>query len=145
MAYIGIPADLGLGKKLDATSYTTADGVVHAQKLVICDASGNVVGVTSGRLQVDGSGVPQPVTGTFWPATQPVSAASLPLPSGAAQEHATASSPHSARLTDGTTYIGATAQRLHVDDGGSSLSVDDNGGSLTVDGAVSVSNFPATQ
>lgn len=28
------------------------------------------------------------VTGTFWQATQPVSAASLPLPSGASQEHA---------------------------------------------------------
>lgn len=49
-----------------------------------------------GTLTVDGSGVTQPVsgtvgisgsvavTGTFWQATQPVSAASLPLPSGAA-------------------------------------------------------------
>ena len=40
--------------------------------------------VTSTRLLVDGSGVTQPVTGTFWQATQPISAASLPLPSGAA-------------------------------------------------------------
>jgi hypothetical protein len=61
----------------------------------------------SGALPVDGSGVTQPVsgtfwqatqpvsiasmpttpvTGTFWQATQPVSAASLPLPSGAATE-----------------------------------------------------------
>lgn len=59
----------------------------------------------SGRLPVDGSGVTQPVsdgggsltvdgtvgvtgpvtvTGTFWQATQPVSAAALPLPAGAA-------------------------------------------------------------
>ena len=36
------------------------------------------------RFRVDGSGVTQPVSGTFWQATQPVSAASLPLPSGAA-------------------------------------------------------------
>lgn len=35
-------------------------------------------------LKVDGSAVTQPVSGTFWQATQPVSAASLPLPSGAA-------------------------------------------------------------
>jgi hypothetical protein len=40
--------------------------------------------VSSTRLLVDGSGVTQPVSGTFWQATQPVSAASLPLPSGAA-------------------------------------------------------------
>jgi len=39
--------------------------------------------VTSTRLLVDGSGVTQPVSGTFWQATQPVSAASLPLPTGA--------------------------------------------------------------
>jgi hypothetical protein len=35
-------------------------------------------------LKVDGSGVTQPVSGTFFQATQPVSAASLPLPAGAA-------------------------------------------------------------
>lgn len=42
--------------------------------------------VSSTRLLVDGSGVTQPVSGTFWQATQPVSAASLPLPTGAATE-----------------------------------------------------------
>lgn len=40
---------------------------------------------TSGELQVDVLTMPTvAVTGTFWQATQPVSAASLPLPSGAA-------------------------------------------------------------
>ena len=34
--------------------------------------------VTATRLLVDGSGVTQPVSGTFWQATQPVSIASLP-------------------------------------------------------------------
>lgn len=85
------------------------------------------------KVQVQGT---VPVSGTFWQTTQPVSAASLPLPSGAAQEHTTAASPHSVRLTDGTTYLGTTAQRLHVDDGGSTLSIDDGAGSITVDGAV---------
>jgi hypothetical protein len=80
--------------------------------------------LAAGRLPVDGSGVTQPVSGTFWQATQPVSAASLPLPAGAAQEHATAASPHSARLTDGATYLGSTSQRLHVADGGVALKVD---------------------
>jgi hypothetical protein len=121
---IQLPAD-GAGKHLATETWDQAGTTVHGQKLLIADASGNVVGVTGGRLQVDGSGV-----------TQPVSAQALPLPSGAAQEHATAASPHSARLSDGTAYIGTTAGRLHVDDGGSSL---------TVDGTVGVNNFPATQ
>ncbi len=40
--------------------------------------------------------------------TQPISAASLPLPTGAAQEHVTAASPHATRLTDGTAFYKAT-------------------------------------
>lgn len=39
---------------------------------------------TAGALRVDASATTQPVSGTFWQATQPISAASLPLPSGAA-------------------------------------------------------------
>lgn len=42
------------------------------------------VGASSNGLKVDGSAVTQPVSGTFWQSTQPVSAASLPLPTGAA-------------------------------------------------------------
>ena len=41
---------------------------------------------TATRLLIDGSGVTQPVSGTFWQATQPVSAVSLPLPTGASTE-----------------------------------------------------------
>lgn len=37
-----------------------------------------------GGVKVDGSGTALPVSGAFWQATQPVSAASLPLPTGAA-------------------------------------------------------------
>lgn len=40
----------------------------------------------AGAQVVDGSGVTQPVSGTFWQATQPVSAAALPLPAGASTE-----------------------------------------------------------
>jgi hypothetical protein len=36
--------------------------------------------------KVDGSAVTQPVSGTFWQTTQPVSAASLPLPAGASTD-----------------------------------------------------------
>ncbi len=44
------------------------------------------------------------VTGTFWQATQPVSAVSLPLPTGAAQDRTTAASPFAARLSDGSAF-----------------------------------------
>lgn len=73
--------------------------------------------LVGGRQPVDGSGV-----------TQPISAATLPLPTGAAtettlagiktgtdkiptspsQEHIAANSPHAARLTDGTAFYKAT-------------------------------------
>lgn len=46
-----------------------------------------------------------PVSGTFFQATQPISAASLPLPTGAAQEHTTAASPHSCRISDGAAFL----------------------------------------
>lgn len=45
---------------------------------------GKTPALVAGRVPVDGSGVTQPVSGTFWQATQPVSAVSLPLPTGAA-------------------------------------------------------------
>lgn len=48
------------------------------------------------------------------------------------------STPVGVRLSDGTSAIGSTAQRIWVDDGGSTLSVDDGAGSLTVDGTVSL-------
>jgi len=47
------------------------------------DINNKTATLVSGRVPVDGSGVTQPVSGTFWQTTQPVSAASLPLPSGA--------------------------------------------------------------
>lgn len=69
-------------------------GDVDVLSLPALPAGSNTIGAVNlaqytpatGRLPVDGSGVTQPVSGTFWQATQPVSAASLPLPSNAAAE-----------------------------------------------------------
>jgi hypothetical protein len=80
-----------------ATSTNQTSG---GQKTQVVDASGNVMpagDVAARAIKVDGSAV-----------TQPVSASSLPLPSGASQEHTTAASPHAARLTDGTAFYKAT-------------------------------------
>ena len=83
-----------------APSYTTAQ--VSALSLTTSGALRVDIGATSANgtaIKVDGSAVTQPVSGTFWQATQPVSgtvtanagtgtfaisAASLPLPTGAA-------------------------------------------------------------
>ncbi|HEV8670945.1 MAG TPA: hypothetical protein VGS01_09455, partial [Candidatus Limnocylindria bacterium] len=49
-----------------------------------------------------------PVTGTFFQATQPISAVSLPLPTGAATDRTTAAGPFSVRLSDGAAFYDAT-------------------------------------
>lgn len=56
-------------------------GFVDPQTDALTDAQLRAADV---KITLDGETVP--VTGTFWQATQPVSAASLPLPSGAATE-----------------------------------------------------------
>lgn len=63
-----------------------------------------------------------------------VSASSLPLPTGAAQEHAASNSPNACRLSDGTNWL-------------SSLPVTGTFWQSTqpVSGSVSVTNFPASQ
>ncbi len=64
-----------------------ADGFIHSIRMA-----------NDGTVRTDPTGTtPQPITAT-----------SLPLPTGAAQEHTTAASPHATRLTDGTAFYKAT-------------------------------------
>lgn len=82
------------GVVADATAFTrgtTAQlpvgGVVEAAQAGLTVGQTRALSLTTGALlRVDASGVAVPVTGTFWQATQPVSAASLPLPTGAAAD-----------------------------------------------------------
>lgn len=71
-----------------AQIYVIEDETTRGRRLTI---------TASNAAKVDGSAV-----------TQPISAASLPLPTGAAQEHTTAVSPHSIRLSDGSAFYDAT-------------------------------------
>lgn len=61
-----------------------------ATETTLSALEGKTPSLVGGRMPVDGSGVTQPVSGTVavsnFPATQPVSAVSLPLPTGAATE-----------------------------------------------------------
>ena len=97
------------------------------------DGSGNLIGLkaVAGALKVDGSAVTQPVSGTFWQATQPVSAASLPLPAGAAT---------AANQSTANTALAAIQASV-----GGTLIVNGSGVTQPVSGSVSVSNFPSTQ
>lgn len=82
------------GVVADATAFTRGTtvqlpvgGVVEAAQSGLTVGQTRALSLTAGALlRVDASGVAVPVTGTFWQATQPVSAASLPLPTGAAAD-----------------------------------------------------------
>jgi hypothetical protein len=57
---------------------------------------------------VGGAGVPRvTVSSDSFPATQAISAASLPLPTGAATDRATAAAPAASRLSDGASFYNA--------------------------------------
>lgn len=87
---VNIVASAGAGGL--ATEATLLE--VKANTLAI---DGKTPTLVAGRQPVDGSGV-----------TQPISAVSLPLPTGAAQEHTTAASPNSVRLSTGVAFYNAT-------------------------------------
>jgi hypothetical protein len=75
-----------------ATDFTPIGGFYNSSITNLTSGQGGAVQLTADRMMyvnigkvagsTVGSGIP--VTGTFWQATQPVSAASLPLPTGAA-------------------------------------------------------------
>lgn len=75
-----------------------------------------------------------PVTGTFWQATQPVSAASLPLPTGAATSANQTNASQKTQLVDGSgNVIGSTSNALNVSvisGGGSNASVSATGSAV---------------
>jgi len=80
---------------------------------------------TAGILKVDGSAV-----------TQPVSAVSLPLPSGASTDRTTAAGPYAVRLSDGTNFYNTnSASQLPAALVGGRLDVNIGAGAVSVSGA----------
>lgn len=80
-SYIQMPSDAAnTGKKSATVSKTDGADTVHVGRSTIEDATTtNQAAVSAaGALKVDGSAVTQPVSGTFWPTTQPVSGAATP-------------------------------------------------------------------
>lgn len=74
-SYVQLPPD-GAGRKLRSFQATVGQNVVEHQAVVLCDSSGNVISTlpVSGPLtDTQLRATPVPVSGTFYPATQPVS------------------------------------------------------------------------
>lgn len=119
-------------------------------RFLLVDTSGRsvVVGAgvagtpAGGVLSIQGvaGGTALPVSGTFWQATQPISAVSLPLPTGAATETTLASRLAEATFTARINTLGqkamAASTPVVLSSDQSAIPVTDNGGSLTVDGTV---------
>ena len=112
---VGASLPLPTGAATEAT-LSTLNGKVASAKTADFDTGGGTDTVQMVGLALPASGgavaggtstnpVRTDPTGTT---TQPISAASLPLPSGAAQEHTAADSPHAARLSDGSAFYKAT-------------------------------------
>jgi hypothetical protein len=106
------------------------------------DGSGNALNSTSGALDVQIQNTSLAVTGTFWQATQPVSAASLPLPSNAAQEAGGNLSAIATAVAAGVPVTGVFWQTTQPVSG--SVSISNFPVTQPVSGSVSVSNFPTT-
>lgn len=81
------------------------------------------VGTITNVVHVDDNGSSLTVDGTFWQATQPISVAALPLPSGAAT---------AALQTQPGVDIGDVT--INNASGGASVNIQDGGNSITVDG-----------
>ena len=137
-------ADAALAELFGNLTFTLDVGDVQIGAVELKDAttSNRAAIDASGRLSVDGSGV-----------TQPVSAASLPLPSGAATAANQATALSSLGSIASNTTGAATGARQ--DTGNAALAAIQAAvegtvdvaviGSVSVSGSVAVSNFPATQ
>lgn len=116
-SYVQLPPD-GSGRKLRSFTATVGQNTVEHQAVVLCDSSGNVIATlpVSGPLtDAQLRATPVPVSGTFYPATQPVS---------------------------GSVSVGNFPSTQAVS---GSVSVSNLPATQAVSGTVSVGNFPGTQ
>jgi hypothetical protein len=132
----GSDVSVGGGTQYTEDAAAAANPVGNAMILVREDARGGSLTTTDGdNVAARGTNAGElyvkhvdsvAVTGTFWQATQPVSAASLPLPTGAATA--------AAQLPDGHNVTIDNAS------GASAVNIQDGGNTITVDGTVAVTN-----
>lgn len=84
----------------------------------------NIAAVTAANaLKVDGSAVTQPVSGTFFQATQPVSLASVPLATGASTSDNQTNGTQKTKITNGTIDVGVKSLATQLVSTDNSLTV----------------------
>ena len=135
-----------------ATSANSAPVVIASDQSSIPVAA-TITGTPtiSGSVSVSNFPASQAVTGTFFQATQPVSAASLPLPTGAATDaslatvNTTLGTPFQAGGSIGNSAFGISGSLPAGSNALGSVTVSNFPGTQPISGSVSVSNFPATQ
>src|SRR5258708_15044516 len=94
---------------------TAANQINATQKTQIVDGSGNVIASTTNALNVNVQNTSLAVTGTFWQATQPISAASLPLPALAATSTKQSDGTQKTQIVDGSgNVVGSTSNALDI-------------------------------
>ncbi len=86
---VALPLPTGAASSANQTNGSQLTQVVQGGNALVVDASGRITVNVNGTVPVSGNvGIlgTVPVSGTFFQATQPISAAALPLPAGAATD-----------------------------------------------------------
>ncbi len=125
-SYIQVDVD-GDGKKMQTVENTVSGQSVHAEAVLLVDENGDPIStlpVTGALTDAQLRATAVAVSGTFYQATQPVSAASLPLPALASTSTKQSDGTQKTQLVDGSgNVIAATSNALHVNVQNASLTV----------------------
>lgn len=144
VAVSNFPASQTVNGSVSVSNFPATQPVSIAAAIDVSDRAVRLLG----HVTVDNASLT--VTGTFFQATQPVSAAALPLPTGAATSALQTTGNSSLSSIDTKTPALITG-RVPVDGSGvtqpisGSISVSNFPATQPISGSVSVSNFPATQ
>lgn len=146
-ALVGGRLDVNIGASTSlAVTGPLTDAQLRATPVAVSDGGASLT--VDGTVAVSSVAGSVAVTGTFWQATQPISAASLPLPTGAATETTLATllttTAFQARINTLGQKTMANSTPVVLASDQAVIPVSDNGGSLTVDGTVAVSSVGGT-
>jgi len=152
---------LGSGQEAAASGDQTGTSIVAILKRGLVHLSSIIAklpNLISNRIPVDGSGVTQPVSGTFWPATQPVSGtvsvsnlpATQPISGSISVSNFPATQPVSGTFWPTTQPVSGSVSVTNLPAtqpvsiaNPPVTPVTDNGGSLTVDGSITATQATA--
>lgn len=136
-------------QKTQVTNFPASQAITGTVAVSNFPSQQNVQVIGSVEIAND-SGAPIPVSGSVTvsnlPATQPVSAASLPLPAGASTSGKQDVGNTSLASLDSKTVVNADGGvQVHIQNPTTSVAVSNLPATQSVSGTVAVSNFPATQ